>query len=197
MLGFMMPAVKPACFAFALFAQAAANSSCGAYAPTAVQQANGNVTTAAQTQLKEDGMNLYEATASKIQYNNELHQLADYMLEMSKPGTIGYVVIYPPAMGQTTRHFKVKGKVLPCDAQLTPDQHQIRDGYAYGGSYYHDMPTVDQANDMGSYGGKAGNEKCVFFYTTDGVMVQTNNEYDYTSMPMADEPATVQFKTVK
>jgi hypothetical protein len=182
--------VKPALVGFMLLAQAASNSSCGGNSTSS--NANNNRTTAEQIQMKEAGQALYEETASKVQYNNELHQIADYMIEMSKPGTVGYVVIYPPAAGQSTRHFKVKGKVLPCDAQLTPDQHQIGDG-----QYYHDSPTVDQSNDMGSYGGKSGNEKCVFFYTTDGVMVQTNNEYDYTSMPMADEPQAVQFKTVK
>lgn len=187
--------IKAAILSFALLAQAASNSSCGSYSSS-----DNNVTTTEQSALKDEGRALYEQTAKKIQYNNELHQIADYMLEMSKAGTVGYVVVYPPAMGQVIRHYKVKGKVLPCDAQLTPNQHQLwnyanSDGGA--NTYSYSAPVVDQANDMGSYGGVAGSEKCVFFYTTDNVMVQTNNEYDYTSAPMADEPQPVVFKTVK
>jgi hypothetical protein len=183
---------KAAVLGIALLAQATVNSGCGTYS-----QSDNNITSTEQTELKDAGRAIYEATVKKIQYNNEQHQIADYMLEMSKAGTIGYVVIYPPAMGQSVRHYKVKGKVLPCDAQLTPNQHQLWQSPGNTNSSYIDAPVVDQANDMGSYGGAAGNTKCVFFYTTDGVLVQTNNEYDYTSMPMADEPQPVQFKLTK
>ncbi|MDB5069683.1 MAG: hypothetical protein JWM87_794 [Candidatus Eremiobacteraeota bacterium] len=152
-----------------------------------------NLTTTEQLQLKDQGRLIYEREARRITRNNELEQLGEYMHDMAQVGTTGYVTIYPPAIGQKVRHFKVRGKVLPCDAQLTPSQHQLWQGGSGGG--YHDAPVVDQANDMGSYGGKS--DRCVFFYTSDGVLVQTNNEYDYSSMPTEDDTQPVIFKVAK
>lgn len=192
MIGF---GIKPLIVGVAFLA-VTSSSSCNSssYQPTDM-----NVTTSAQERLKDAGRALYEETAGKIQVNNDQKQVARYMLDMSKPGTVGYVTVYPPAAGQPIRHFKVAGKVIPCDAQLTPNQHQLwqaknSDGTPNISNSHVDAPVVDQANDMATYGGK--NPKCKFFYTTDDVLVYTDNEVDYTSQPMADEPQPITFKII-
>lgn len=184
-----MFAFKAALLGFALIAQATQTVGCGHTDATAF-----NSTSQAQTELKDQGLQIYEQEASKITRNNELLQIGEYMHDMTQTGTVGYVTVYPPAAGGALKTYAVRGRVLSCDAQLTPSQTQTG---GHPGDYYwnHDNPVVDQANDAGSYGGQS--PTCVFFYTVAGVLIQTDNEYEYSSQPQVNQPAIITFKQVK
>lgn len=91
------------------------------------------------------------------------------------PNKISYIYLFSD-QGQLMGNYTVKGKVSNTGSQLTPDQMIID---ACDSSY---CPTVINAPmDDGTWG---PTEDAIFFFTTDGVMVQWNGPYVLSDAPL-------------
>lgn len=93
----------------------------------------------------------------------------------NSPSAVRYV--YLMNFGQIVGYYTISGKVSSSGSQLAPEQ-DIVDPCA---TDY--CPTVvDSAQDDGTYG--AG-DPGIFFFTTDGVMVETSLDYVVSDAPLA------------
>jgi hypothetical protein len=89
------------------------------------------------------------------------------------PNAIRYV--YLTTFGNFVGYYTIKGKVSSSGSQLGPEEEIIR---GYGGDGY----VLDSAQDDGTYGdGDPG----IFFFTTDGAMVETSMDYVISDQPIA------------
>lgn len=92
------------------------------------------------------------------------------------PNQIRYV--YLMSFAQPIGYYVIKGKVSSSASQLRPVDDVIRDAGQYGGGNV----VTDGPKDDGTYGeGDPGN----FFFTTDGVMVETSLDYIVSNQPIA------------
>lgn len=89
------------------------------------------------------------------------------------PNAIRY--IYLLSFGKPFGYYTVKGKVSSSGSQLAPEEEVIK---GYGGDGY----VLDSAQDDGTYG---NGDPGVFFFTTDGVMVETSLDYIIEDQPLA------------
>lgn len=88
------------------------------------------------------------------------------------PNAIRYV--YLLNYGINTGYYVAKGKISSSSSQVGPESEVIR--------YYGDGYVLDSAKDDGTYG--AG-DPGIFFFTTDGMMVETSLDYIVTDRPIA------------
>ena len=105
----------------------------------------------------------------------ERANLAERLVRFSTPGKIGYVYIFS-ALGKPLGYYTMRGKVSSTESQLTnPDQTFSCDG-----------GTCDVASigDDGTWGPEEGGSNGIFFFTTGGVMVETNLPFQYTDAPL-------------
>lgn len=87
------------------------------------------------------------------------------------PNTIRYV--YVLSYANIIGFYTAKGKVSSSGSQVGPEQEVVK----HYGSYY----TLDSAKDDGTYG--AG-DPGIFFFTTDGTMVETSLDYIVSDQPL-------------
>ena len=88
------------------------------------------------------------------------------------PSAIRY--LYLMNFGQIVGYYVTKGKISSSAGQLAPEQEVIR--------YFGEPNILDSAKDDGTYGvGDPG----IFFFTTDGVMVETSLDYIQSDAPLA------------
>lgn len=102
----------------------------------------------------------------------ERRNIRERLLRTNKPNAIGYV--YVMSFGKIIGYYTVKGKVSSTQSQMTTDQLEIDHG-SYGQS------VVNAPGDDGSYG---ANEPGIFFFTTEGAMVETNLDYIVADQPL-------------
>lgn len=116
--------------------------------------------------------------ADKLKDSLERRNLRERLLRQNEPDRIGYVYIL--SFGKFIGYYTIKGKVSGTQSQMTTDNLVFRKA---GGVYV----VVNAPGDDGSYG---ANEDGVFFFTTNGTMVQTSSEYIYSDQPLsvADVP---------
>lgn len=88
------------------------------------------------------------------------------------PNAIRYVYVY--SFGQPIGYYVIKGKVSSSGSQMGPETEVIK---SYGGDGF----VVDSAQDDGTYG--AG-DPGIFFFTTDGVLVETSMDYISQDAPL-------------
>jgi outer membrane murein-binding lipoprotein Lpp len=88
----------------------------------------------------------------------ERRNLRERLLRFNKPAKLGYV--YLMSFGKFLGYYTIRGKISSTESQMT---------------------VTDSMGDDGSYG---PNEQGVFFFTTGGVMVQTNLDYVYSDAPL-------------
>lgn len=109
--------------------------------------------------------------ASQITNSLEKHNLEKKRDKEEDPNAIRYV--YLMNYGNITGYYVIEGKVSSSGSQIGPEQEIIKrwsDGYV-----------LDSAQDDGTYGdGDPG----VFFFTTDGMMVETSLDYVISDRPM-------------
>lgn len=88
------------------------------------------------------------------------------------PSAIRY--LYLMNFGQIVGYYVTEGKVSSNGSQIGPESEAIR--------YYGDTTVLDSAKDDGTYGdGDPG----IFFFTTDGIMVETSLDYIMSDSPIA------------
>lgn len=106
----------------------------------------------------------------------EKTQLTERLKRQNKPTAVGYV--YLLNFGKPFGYYTIKGKVSNAGSQLAPEDAVYDDpsGDMSAGSVI-----VDGPQDDGTYGvGDPG----IFFFTTEGTMVETSIDYIYTDQPM-------------
>jgi hypothetical protein len=110
--------------------------------------------------------------ADQLKDSLERRNIRERLLRTNKPNAIGYV--YVMSFGKIIGYYTIKGKVSSTQSQMTTDQFDIDEG-----NYSH--LAVNAPGDDGSYG---ANEPGVFFFTTEGAMVETNLDYIVADQPL-------------
>lgn len=109
--------------------------------------------------------------------STERRNLRERLLRFNKPDRIGYVYLLN-MMGQATGYYTIEGKISSPDSQMTTSM-LIEKVYHSDGSW--EIATVPAPGDDGSYG---PNEPGIFFFTTEGAMIETNQTYLYSDQPI-------------
>lgn len=113
--------------------------------------------------------------ADQLRDSLERRNLRERLLRQNDPDKIGYVYIL--SFGEFIGYYTIEGKVSSTQSQMTTDVLVERHGDAGGGNFTYTAP-----GDDGSYG---ENESGVFFFTTEGAMVQVSTDYIYADQPIA------------
>jgi len=110
--------------------------------------------------------------------SQERRNLRERLLRQNDPERIGYV--YFVQFGKFLGYWTIKGKVSSTQSQMTTDMLQV--DTPDDGSRAKDS-IVTAPGDDGSYG---PNEPGVFFFTTEGAMIQVPEDaYVYSDQPIA------------
>lgn len=115
--------------------------------------------------------------ADKLKDSLERRNLRERLLRQNDPNKIGYV--YYVSFGKFLGYWTIKGKVSSTQSMMTPTDEISGDLCGSGCSEH----TVAEApGDDGSFG---ENERGVFFFTTEGAMVQIPEDaYVYSDQPI-------------
>ncbi|PRB01805.1 hypothetical protein CQ047_18275 [Microbacterium sp. MYb72] len=104
-----------------------------------------------------------------------IQNLKERLKREEDPNAIRY--LYLMSFGDIIGYYVTKGKISSSAGQLAPEEDLIK---PWNGSS--DLYNVDSAKDDGTYGvGDPG----IFFFTTDGVMVETSLDYIQSDAPLA------------
>ncbi|GAC1610329.1 MAG: hypothetical protein NVS3B26_16500 [Mycobacteriales bacterium] len=122
----------------------------------------------------------FEAQQSAVPYPiDQLHDsaerrnLRERLLRFNKPDRIGYVYLLT-LTGTPIGYYTIEGKISSPNSQMTTTTHV--DYSRNGNSLAYPAP-----GDDGSYG---PNEPGVFFFTTEGALIETNQNYLYSDQPV-------------
>lgn len=117
--------------------------------------------------------------ADQITDSLERRNLKERLLRQNDPSRVGYVYFVP--FGKFMGYWTIKGKVSSTQSQMNPADDISEDMCPYRDCSEH---VVSQsAGDDGAFGEA---ERGVFFFTTDGVMVQLpEDDYVYSDQPIA------------
>lgn len=137
----------------------------------------------AQTEGQKQTEQVFEQQSKAIPYpadslrsgGSERKNLRERLLRQNDPNRIGYV--YFVSFGKFLGYWTIKGKVSSTQSQMTTSTTFTK------GCASCDWVPVTAAGDDASYG---QNEPGVFFFTTEGAMIQLpENEYVYSDQPIA------------
>lgn len=105
----------------------------------------------------------------------ERQNLVKRLITLNNPHLIGYVYILS-LTGKPTGYYTIDGKVSSTESQLTEaQQEEAADGGA---------DVIDSIGDDGTWGPEEGGESGVFFFTTTGILVETDMPFEYTDAPL-------------
>lgn len=104
-----------------------------------------------------------------------IQNLKERLKREEDPNAIRY--LYLMSFGDIIGYYVTEGKISSSAGQLAPEQDLIKPWNSSSELY-----NVDSAKDDGTYGvGDPG----IFFFTTDGVMVETSLDYIQSDAPLA------------
>lgn len=138
-----------------------------------------------QEQGQKDTEQAFEQQSKAVPYpvsdlkdSLERRNLRERLLRQNDPERIGYVYIL--SFGKFLGYYTIKGKVSSTQSQMTTQElvSYACDDHLTGCQ----AQTLSAPGDDGSYG---PNEDGVFFFTTEGAMVQVSTEYIYSDQPLA------------
>lgn len=101
----------------------------------------------------------------------ERRNLRDRLLRFNKPQKIGY--LYVMSFGKFVGYYVVKGKVSSTQSQMTNTQQAW------------EATIVSSIGDDGSFGPNEGGDKGIFFFTAQGVLVETTLDWIYSDAPLS------------
>ena len=157
----------------ALLGIAAMGASCGDNSKAAKQQkASQELTASYQERLT----NAVPYPIDQMNYSTERANLRERLLRFNDPSKIGYIYLLNN-VGNVISYFTIKGKVSNPDSQLTTMQINI----ACAANQDGECVTNDSIGDDGSYG---PNEQGMFFFTTEGVMIEWSGQWLYSDYPL-------------
>lgn len=116
------------------------------------------------------------------QMNDSLERsnLRERLLRYNQPTKISYVYVLSYD-GHVLSYYTIKGKVSSTQSQLSNIQNI--QGCPNTGNSGQCGLTVDSMGDDGSYGPEEGGSNGIFFFTTDGVLVETSMPFVVTDAP--------------
>lgn len=104
----------------------------------------------------------------------ERKNLAERLIRFSKANKVGY--LYLMSFGKFVGYYVVKGKVSSVNSQMTnADQTWNTPGTD---------TVVGSIGDDGSWGPNEGGDRGVFFFTSNGTMVETTLDWVYSDTPL-------------
>ncbi|HEY1176398.1 MAG TPA: hypothetical protein VGF17_09595 [Phytomonospora sp.] len=112
--------------------------------------------------------------ADKLRDSLERRNLRERLLRQNEADRIGYVYIL--SFGKFIGYYTIKGKVSSTQSQMTTEDLISKPCDSC------DRFVIAGPGDDGSYG---DNEPGVFFFTTNGTMVQVSTDYIYSDQPIA------------
>lgn len=116
--------------------------------------------------------------AAELQDSLERRNLKERLLRQNDPVRIGYVYYVP--FGKILGYWTIKGKVSSTQSQMNPSDELTDDLSDCSGCF--ESQVLESAGDDGSFG---ENERGVFFFTTEGAMIQVPEEdYFYSDQPI-------------
>lgn len=116
---------------------------------------------------------------SQLKDSQERRNLRERLLRQNNPNAVSYLYVLGGTTGEPIGYYVVKGKISSTQSQMTTDQLQVDACNRTG----EDCPNaIDAPGDDGSYG---PNEPGIFFFTAEGVMVQTDQGYIISDKPIA------------
>lgn len=124
----------------------------------------------------------------------ERKNLARRLQQYNSKGNTNYVYVFAGMTDKVIGYYVIRGKVSSTSSQMTSTQVNVHCGY--GGD--HTTCTNDAIGDDGSYGPDEGGDQGVFFFTTSGTLVETDQPFLvssqpirlYANVPQLDAPAT-------
>lgn len=124
----------------------------------------------------------------------ERKNLARRLQQYNSKGNTNYVYVFAGMTDKVIGYYVIRGKVSSTGSQMTSTQVNVHCGY--GGD--HTTCTNDAIGDDGSYGPDEGGDQGVFFFTTSGTLVETDQPFLvssqpitlYADVPQLDAPAT-------
>lgn len=108
----------------------------------------------------------------------ERRNLRERLLRQNESDRLGYV--YLMSFGNFIGYYTIEGKVSSTQSQMTPAD--LTDYACDDGLSGCQAQALEASGDDGSYG---ENEPGIFFFTTEGAMVQYSGEYVYADQPIA------------
>jgi len=102
----------------------------------------------------------------------ERKNLSERLVRFSKANKVGY--LYLMSFGKFVGYYVVKGKISSVQSQMTND-NQVWDA----GSGEQGETVVNSIGDDGSWGPNEGGDQGIFFFTSNGVMVETTLDWLY------------------
>ena len=137
-------------------------------------------TSGAQEQGQADTEQAFKQQAAAVPYPKaqltdslERRNIRERLLRTNKPNQISYVYLLGDT-GTYIGYYVIKGKVSSTQSQMTTDQLVEDCGSACA-------VAVPAPGDDGSYG---ANEDGIFFFTVEGVMVETDMRYVVSDAPL-------------
>ena len=118
--------------------------------------------------------------ADKLTHSLERDNLAERLVRLNDPSKIGYVYLLS-ITGQPFGFYSIKGKVSNPDSQMTTNKITVPLPNHGDCGDPNNCVTVDAPGDDGSYG---PNEQGIFFFTTEGTLVETSVAYIYSDAPL-------------
>ena len=117
--------------------------------------------------------------ADELQDSLERRNLKERLLRQNDPNKIGYVYFVP--FGKFMGYWTIKGKVSSTQSQMNPADDLTKDLSDCSGCF--ESQVLESPGDDGSFG---ENERGVFFFTTEGAMIQLpEDDYVYSDQPIS------------
>ena len=122
----------------------------------------------------------------------ERKNLAARLTQYNSKGDTNYVYIFAWGSPSPIGYYVIRGKVSSTSSQMTSTQYVTNcDGSSAS------CTAVDAIGDDGSYGPEEGGSNGVFFFTTNGTLIETDQPFVvssapiklYASVPQLDAPA--------
>jgi len=123
----------------------------------------------------------------------ERKNLAARLVQYNSAGDTNYVYVFAWGSPTPIGYYVIRGKVSSTGSQMTSDQITTN----CDGSSHDSCAVVNAIGDDGSYGPEEGGSSGVFFFTTTGTLIETDQPFVvssapiklYASVPQLDAPA--------
>lgn len=116
--------------------------------------------------------------ADELRDSLERRNLRERLLRQNDPDRIGYV--YFVSFGEFLGYWTIKGKVSSTQSQMNPADDLTGDLSDCSGCF--ESQVLESAGDDGSFG---ESERGIFFFTTEGAMIQLpEDSYVYSDQPI-------------
>lgn len=115
--------------------------------------------------------------ADQLKDSLERRNLRERLLRFNDPKKVGYVYIL--SFGDFIGYYTIAGKVSSTQSQMNPSDDISGDKCGSGCSEH---VVSESAGDDGAFGEA---EPGIFFFTTEGVMVQVSTDYIYSDQPIS------------